>query len=165
MHIQRGKLSLIHLSVLVIALSFDVSKNPSPEFPCGHCDLEGQWDQNGVCCDDTQTWYHTNCQNINSVVYETIGSSNCSWICLKCGMPKFSSSYFEQSTTPLSMQNSFNVLDDSSIHAPKATSFPSKVTSPLPLTYPLAQTDEVSVVLSKQHHPADSKCQLQISCK
>ena len=69
------------------------------------------------------------------MVYEALGSSNCSWICLKCGMPNFSSCYFEPSTQ-LSLQNSFNVLDDSSIHAPKATSTLSKVASPPPLDKP-----------------------------
>ena len=51
-------------------------KHPGPEFPCRHCDLEVQWDQTGVCCDDCQNWYHTNCKNINSVVYEVLGMWN-----------------------------------------------------------------------------------------
>ena len=53
---------------------------------------------------------------------------------------KRSSSYFEPSTL-LSLKNSFNVLDDtcSSIHAPKATSTLSKVTTHPPLDIPLAK--------------------------
>ena len=69
---QWGHSYLIYLNLLLIALSCDVSKNPGPEFPCGHCDLEVQLDQKGVCRDDCQTWYQTDCQNINSVLHEAL---------------------------------------------------------------------------------------------
>ena len=129
---SRGKSPGTYLSLLLIVLSFDVECNPGPVYPCGSCQLEVSWSHRGVCCDSCDAWFHASCQNINSRVYEALDSSNCSWVCLQCGMPNFSSGMFSFSFVDL--ENSFAPLEkghpepnlDLPPSPPKITSTPKK---------------------------------------
>ena len=68
----------------------EVMIEQGPTFPCGTCQNSANWEQKGVCCDTCNQWYHADCQNIKSIIYDKMGDLNTSWNCLTCGMPNFS---------------------------------------------------------------------------
>ena len=91
--------TLLYISLLLLALSLDIESNPGPVqtqvylegnstvFPCGSCEQLFTWSCKGVECDDCSLWYHADCQNINTSMYDRFGESPCKagvWKCLAC---------------------------------------------------------------------------------
>ncbi|XP_063435914.1 uncharacterized protein LOC134716832 [Mytilus trossulus] len=119
-----------YLLILLITIAGDTELNPgprAPRWPCGTCNKAVTWKHKAICCDTCQTWYHIDCQGINSGMYSCMDSSNISWDCIQCGMPNFSSSLFNMSSIETS--NRFSSLSEHSCMSPgepKATSSPKK---------------------------------------
>ena len=65
--------------------------------------------QRAVQCDSCDVWYHVKCMQMSTHVYEALANSSCIWECVVCGLPNFSSSLFESSTTKVT--NYFWPLD------------------------------------------------------
>ena len=84
--------------------------NPGPvKFPCGICKRPEKVNQRVVCCDSCDLWYHTNCMSMPLEVYKDLNNSYTSWICYQCGLPNFSSSLFESSSS-LTCTNNYSPL-------------------------------------------------------
>ena len=62
-------------------------------------------------------------------MYSIMDNSNISWNCLKCGLPNFSSTYFNQSIPSLLSDNFFSVLSSNSHGEQLATSSPKSIHS------------------------------------
>ena len=103
---------------LLLILSGNIELNPGPRhgntkpkqtFPCGICNKNCTWRQRSVACDGCEIWYHKNCLNMNTAIYQNL--QNVSWLCCKCGIPNFSSGIFNQSHSNLNCSNSFELLN------------------------------------------------------
>ena len=87
------------------------------------------WKQRGVACDDCQQWYHSDCMQMSTPVYEAL--NNVSWHCDRCGMPNFSTSLFEFFILD-STENSFSVLNSTSSSSISSPGPPISCSSPVP---------------------------------
>ena len=115
-----GKYTLRKSCVLAymtaILLLHDTELNPgprprrTPQYPCGSCGKEVTWKHKGLCCDRCDTWFHANCQSVSDRNYVYLGKAEVSWSCLTCGLPNFSTSFFESSMS-FTSTNSFQNLD------------------------------------------------------
>ncbi|VDI40583.1 Hypothetical predicted protein [Mytilus galloprovincialis] len=109
--IKYDKLVLMYLCSLLLTNSYAPEPNPgprTPKYPCGTCTCAVTWKTEAVCCDSCGQWYHINCQQINRSMYEILGNSNISWECVNCGMPNFSTTFFN---TTIETSNSYSELD------------------------------------------------------
>ena len=98
------------LLLFLISLSGDIETNPgprTPKYPCGMCNKAVKANQPAICCDSCDQWIHTSCSGVSNDSYELMKSSSFVWICLKCGIPQFSDSFFEDDFQTV---NDFNVL-------------------------------------------------------
>ena len=111
-----GKSVFAQLASILIATSNDVQLNPGPaqvcvsNFPCGSCKDPVTWDHKGIMCENCNTWFHINCQNINESTYEYLGSCDVSWYCFSCNTPNYSMSLFD--LHDLEFTNPFQPLQD-----------------------------------------------------
>ena len=81
------------------------------------------WKSKALQCDSFKTWYHIDCQGrMSDSMYLIMDNSNISWNCLKCGLPNFSSTFFNQSIPSSLSENLFSVLSCNSPGEPFATS-------------------------------------------
>ena len=103
---------------LLLILSGNIELNPGPRhgntkpkqtFPCGICNKNCTWRQRSVACDGCEVWYHKNCLNMNTAIFQNL--QNVSWLCCKCGIPNFNSGIFNQSNSNLNCSNSFELLN------------------------------------------------------
>ena len=88
------KLGQAYLTSLLLILASDVELNPGPSsnFLCGTCSQPVTWEQEGVLCDECETWYHTTGQNIGSNTYDILSKhESYSWACTRCGILNHSS--------------------------------------------------------------------------
>ncbi len=121
----------------------DIQLNPgprAPKYPCGSCGKAVTWKHKAICCDSCDIWYHIQCENMRSVIYDCMQNSNTSWECIRCGMPNFSTTLFDltkldSNNNPYSVLSDsslnldpFNESNNSSIGSPLYTSSPSKAT-------------------------------------
>lgn len=114
--VNWSNISLLDFSTLLLA--GDIEINPGPvKYPCGSCSRPVKSNQKAVLCDSCNLWVHNTCSGLSDQMYHIFqNSSNCVWICPNCGIPSFSSSFFDSSD--LTSPNSFHPLSDSE------TSFP-----------------------------------------
>ena len=113
--LHPSKLSSLYM-MAILTLSGDVELNPgpyTPKYPCMICAKAVKWKQKAIQCDNCEGWYHTDCANMNSCVYEALANADISWICCQCGMPNFSSNLFA-STLDMTTTNSFSSLQSNS---------------------------------------------------
>ena len=84
------------LPLLLLLMSGQVSPNPGPSetlYPCGICSQNVKDDDNAICCDQCDVWFHQGCF-ISDTIFDILKDSSLSWICCKCGLPNFTSSTF-----------------------------------------------------------------------
>ena len=131
--LNKSKLSLLYLSALLILQSADTEVNPGPrgkvKYPCGQCQRAVKWNdaRGGIFCEGCRQWFHADCEGMSRQIYEILGSTDISWICINCAMPNFSSALFDLSSYDLS--NNFSVLSEESspprdLGDPQASSSP-----------------------------------------
>ena len=124
--------SLLYISILLVALSNDVQIQPGPRmptYPCGSCGKDVRNNQNSIQCDGCMTWQHMNCQGMNVQTHKIhVEHNSYSWYRLKCGIPNFSTTYFETSDSFFQTTNSFTALNTSQT---PLTSTPAKKISSL----------------------------------
>ena len=117
---------------LLTAQAGDIQVNPGPtcKFPCGICKKAVKHKDRGFGCDHCYVWYHASCIDMNSIVYQCLQNEpdDLSWICDKCGIPNFSTSFFDGSSSlsisDLSTSNNFSILSKDSPGPPLASSSP-----------------------------------------
>ncbi|XP_041457324.1 uncharacterized protein LOC121409459 [Lytechinus variegatus] len=118
---------------------------PKPKFPCGICDRSVTWKAPAIACNSCGIWYHKNCVNISTAVFNALEKFNADWICCSCGLPQFHSSLFE-SSIPDSILDSVNSGRESPVPGhPQACSTP---LPDAPDTVPMsAQQKNISVLV------------------
>ena len=117
---------------LLLILSGDIQLNPGPrppKYPCGICHKACKWTTPCVRCDTCKVYYHKDCMLMPDGIFNNL--NNISWECFHCGVPNFSSSFFN-SSIDVSSPNRFKAIspENSSGHSfvfgsPVATSSPS----------------------------------------
>ena len=125
---QQNGTCLLYISLVLVTLSNDVELNPgprTPKYPCGSCGAAVKHNQNSIQCDGCGFWHHIECQGMNASIYQIMAEhTSYSWTCLKCGLPNFGTTLFDDFSASYCSSNSFSVLEASSL-SPK-TSTPSK---------------------------------------
>ena len=115
--------------ILLLCISNDINLNPGPtEFPCGLCNKAVRWNQRGICCDNCDLWYHMCCINLSIASYTALENTSVCWICHSCGLPNFSSSFFD-STKSIDCDNSYNTL--ASLDTTGDSLYPAATSSPI----------------------------------
>ena len=107
---------LIHL---LLILSGQIELNPGPrtvKFPCGECFQAVKWGQKAIACDSCDQWYHKNCIEMNSILYDNYEANvDLSWECCNCGVKNISLSLFN-STLESSTNSNLSPQRDNSQH-------------------------------------------------
>jgi hypothetical protein len=119
--------------------SSDCHPNPGPiKYPCEICGKACKWSRaiRSIACTGCEKWYHKNCLQIKTVIYEPLEQSDASWYCCNCGLPNFNTSLFEDfeihtyslssnlNETSTSMNDS--IQSTTNIGPPQCTSSPTK---------------------------------------
>ena len=104
---------------LLLLLSGDIQLNPGPrppKYPCGLCQKACKWTTPCVRCDTCKVYYHKDCMLMPDGIFNNL--NNISWECFHCGVPNFSSSFFN-SSIDVSSPNRFNAIspENSSGHS------------------------------------------------
>lgn len=119
---------------ILLLLSGNVERNPGPKqpkYPCSMCSRAVKNRDPAVSCDQCGLWVHNQCSGLSEHMYERMKQSCGVWICPSCGMPSFTSSFFDSPSIEIS--NSFSSLTDvnDDIEVPRIASTPVKCMSPL----------------------------------
>ena len=94
-----------------------------PKYPCGVCDKAVKWKTPAIACDNCDVWFHKNCAHISTPIFNYLSCDpEATWQCPTCGIPSFTSSFFEST-----------LIDDSSLSNVDLDSNASGVTSPVGL--------------------------------
>eukprot|EP00111_Clytia_hemisphaerica_P005737 TCONS_00016623-protein len=99
--IQPRKQSTYHLINLLLIFSGQIETNPGParpiKFPCGECYKAVKWGQRAIACDSCDQWFHKDCIEINSLIYQAYESTpDLTWECCNCGIKNISPSLIRQ---------------------------------------------------------------------
>ena len=97
----------------LLLLAGDIEDNPGPrqpKFPCGECGkavtfivantrklalAKTRSKRLAIACDDCNTWFHADCLGMSLNCYNAVAHPDASWHCCSCGVPHFTSSFFE----------------------------------------------------------------------
>ena len=107
---SQNNLKICGPIVLLLLLSGDIQLNPGPrplKYPCGICSKACKWTTPCVRCDSCLIYYHQHCMTMPDGIFQVL--HNVSWECFRCGVPNFSSSLFNSSSSISS--NSSNRFD------------------------------------------------------
>ena len=150
-----------YLSAILVSNACDVATNPGPpKFPCNickeSCPLDDSWSV-------LRYMRPMACMGMNTCIYENLASNNVSWQCCGCGMPNFSSSFFDSTisehTNPFSILSpSLSIITDSRIGEPIAISSPvanSRTSNPKRL-----QTHKLTVIVTNCRSLVNKKAEL-----
>ena len=100
--------------IVLLILAGDTELNPGPrpiKYPCLICKKAAKWGQNCLQCDQCSGWYHIDCMQMPTYLYEANANSSMSWLCCECGLPNISPSVFH-TLSGISTSNSFSSLSD-----------------------------------------------------
>ena len=64
-------------------------------------------------CENCETWFHINCENINEF-YDNLGRSLVVWVCLTCDSPNYCDVLFDLHLHSIETNNLFKILNDTS---------------------------------------------------
>jgi len=113
--------------VCLLLLAGDIEDNPGPrqpKFPCGECGkavtfivantrklalAKTRSKRLAIACDDCNTWFHADCLGMSLNCYNAVAHPDASWHCCSCGVPHFTSSFFES----FQLNNSLPTDEDS----------------------------------------------------
>ena len=109
---KNSRHALLLFSLLFLSGNVELNPGPTYKYPCGDCSRPCKCNQPAIQCDNCQVWYHKKCLQMNSKVYEALANSSLTWICCQCGLPSFSSSFFDSSTS-FENSNPFSPLQTS----------------------------------------------------
>ena len=86
--------------VNLLLLCGDISLDPGQgvKHLCAVCNKPVKPNQKAIQCNYCDRWHHTRCCEMNNLVYDALADSFCMWICCDCGLPSFSSSFFDSSS-------------------------------------------------------------------
>ena len=71
------------LIVTLLVLAGDVEVNPGPggsSFPCGLCEIDANWSNEGIACKHCDVWYHRDCARLNLSSFNRLASPSRIWI-------------------------------------------------------------------------------------
>ena len=116
LHLPRGNQQngtcLFYISILLVTMSNDVQLNPgpiTPKYPCGSCGAAVKNNQNSIQCDGCDSWYHIECQGMNESIHQVLAEhAKYSWSYLKCGLPNFNTTLFDDLLSTYCSSNSFS---------------------------------------------------------
>ena len=100
-----SKCSTVRLNLLLQAGDIQVNTGPPkhryvPKYPCGVCEKACKWGTCCIQCEGCETWFHKDCENINTAVFNVIASNEAEpWPCHQCRLPNLRSSLFESAQT------------------------------------------------------------------
>ena len=104
-----------YLFLLLLSLSADVEQNPGPvDYPCGTCGTDVLDSDPAILCDSCNTWFHIQCESITQSYYSDLVKCNQSftWYCTNCDTTNFSV-HSNASLSSIVSNNSFSVLSSS----------------------------------------------------
>ena len=112
--IFETKNRLRSLAFFYALLSGDIELNPGPrklKYPCEICHKAAKWGQKAIECDQCQGWFHASCLKMSDNIYHVLAQHpSYSWTCDHCGMPNFSTTFFDE-LNDVESTNSFSLLD------------------------------------------------------
>ena len=150
-----------YLSAILVSNACDVATNPGPpKFPCNICKESCPLDDS---CSVLRYMRPMACMGMNTCIYENLASNNVSWQSCGCGMPNFSSSFFDSTisehTNPFSILSpSLSIIADSRIGEPIAISSPvanTRTSNPKRL-----QTHKLTVIVTNCRSLVNKKAEL-----
>ena len=85
------------LHLLDIALYYHIETNPGPKAKpkCGSCEKTIRKNQEAILCERCEDWFHFKCSGLSRDLFHDLGKSTEEWMCLTCGLPRFTDSFFE----------------------------------------------------------------------
>lgn len=75
-------------------------------YPCGTCDLNVDWSDVAVCCNNCQVWFHKSCASMSSAEFNQI--ENNTWHCCRCNSVNCSSFLYQAYN--INVSNSYDLL-------------------------------------------------------
>ena len=93
---------------LLLILSGHVEMNPGTptKFPCGECSKAVRWGDQAMSCDSCNQWYHYNCIEMSSQVYNALADTSLEWECCNCGLMNISITVFNSFSSSNSLNDS-----------------------------------------------------------
>ena len=146
LHINITCKSAIYLYMLILQAG-DIQIQPGPtyiKYPCGICSKNVNWNAKALQCDGCDIWYHTKCSNVPPHIYKALQGNNLSWICFQCGLPNFSTTFFETEER-IEISNRFNTFNDSPPVKPINTLNDSPAVIPINISNPPPDNHAVSM--------------------